>query len=141
LHPQLAPAGTQLLTIGTPCPKDPNIDFQPWIAQLKDNINRVFPNVNIFDKAMWVEVTTPKDISKWTGRFDGGAIGLAQTPEQTGENRPSAISPINGLYYVGADVLGRGIGTELAADSALKVTSHLREKLELEKIEKIINII
>lgn len=127
LDPDLAPAGIQLLTIGTPCPNDPNIDFQPWITQLKDNINRVFPN--IFDKAMWVEITTPKDISNWTGRFGGGAIGLAQTPEQTGENRPSAISPIKGLYYVGADVQARGIGTELAADSAIKLVSYIKDNI------------
>jgi len=124
LDPQLAPSGTQLITVGTPCPENPNTDFEPWIARLKENLNEIFPN--IFDKALWTEATTPKDIANWTGRFSGSAIGLAQTPEQAGENRPKAISPIKGLYYVGADVQGRGIGTELAADSALKLISHLR---------------
>ncbi len=125
LDPQLAPPETQLITVGTPCPNNPNTDFEPWIARIKENINNYFPD--IFEKALWTEVTTPKDISIWTGRFDGGAIGLAQTPDQTGENRPKAISPIKGLYYVGADVQGRGIGTELAADSALRLISHLIE--------------
>lgn len=129
LDPNLAPKGIQLLTIGTPCPNDPNTNFQPWIMQLKDNVNRVFPNV--VDKAMWVEITTPKDISNWTGRLSGGAIGLAQIPEQTGENRPSAISPIKGLYYVGADVQARGIGTELAADSAIKLASYIKDNIKI----------
>lgn len=123
LDPKLAPPGHQLLTIGTPCPEDPNINFHPWITLLRNKIEEVFPN--IFDKALWVEVTTPKDVANWTGSFKGSTIGLAQTPDQAGGNRPSAISPIKGLYYVGADVRGRGIGTELAVDSALKLSSHL----------------
>ena len=123
LDPQLAPPGHQLLTIGTPCPPDPNINFHPWIALLRNKIKEVFPN--ILDKASWVEVTTPKEVANWTGRFKGSAIGLGQTPDQTGGNRSSAMSPIKGLYYVGADARGRGIGTELAVDSALKLTSHL----------------
>jgi phytoene dehydrogenase-like protein len=127
LDPQLAPSGKQLITVGTPCPMDPNTDFQPWISSLKESINEVFPG--IIENALWIEVTTPKDIANWLGKTSGCAIGLAQTPDQVGENRFSAISPVEGLYYVGADVKGRGIGTELAADSALKLSSQLIEKL------------
>ncbi len=128
LDPKMAPNGMQLITIGTPCPSDPNINFQPWILQLKECVNEIFPSM--FEKASWIEVTTPKDIVAWTGRFTGSAIGLAQSPEQAGENRPKAKSPIKGLYYVGADVEGRGIGTELAVDSALKLSSHLVRSLK-----------
>jgi len=131
LDPQLAPSGMQLITVGTPCPMDPNTDFQPWISSLKESINEVFPG--IIEKAQWIEVTTPKDIANWLGKVSGCAIGLAQTPDQVGEKRPSAKSPIEGLYYVGADVQGRGIGTELAADSALKVSSQLIKNLKAPK--------
>ena len=96
LDSKLSPRGTQLIIIGTPCPKEPNIDYQPWINRLKEVVIKTFPN--IFEKATLVEVTTPKDIANWKGRFSGGAIGLAQTPYCTGKNRPSNISPIEGLY-------------------------------------------
>jgi phytoene dehydrogenase-like protein len=39
-----------------------------------------------------------------------------------GRNRPDPRMPVGGLYLVGADAGGRGIGTEMAGDSALKVS-------------------
>jgi len=124
LDPQMAPNGSQLLIFGTPCSENPNINYNPWIKRLKENICELFPN--IFDEALWFDITTPNDIANWIGKVNGCAIGLAQSPNQSGDNRPESASPIEGLYYVGADVRGRGIGTELASDSALRLAECLK---------------
>ena len=41
------------------------------------------------------------------------------------ERRPSPATPVEGLYLVGADVGKDNIGTELAAESALRLTEML----------------
>lgn len=51
----------------------------------------------------------------------GECIGLAQVIGQCGRSKPSARSPIKGLYFVGCDAGGRGIGTTQAVDSGFNV--------------------
>jgi phytoene dehydrogenase-like protein len=51
----------------------------------------------------------------------GECIGLAQIIGQCGKNKPSPVAPIQGLFYVGVDAGGDGMGTHQAVDSAAKV--------------------
>jgi len=49
-------------------------------------------------------------------------VGLAVTVGYCGKNKPSARSPISGLFYVGHDAGGRAfIGTHQAVSSGLRV--------------------
>jgi hypothetical protein len=52
--------------------------------------------------------------------------GKTYTYGQTGKDRPSIETPIDGLYLVGSDVGRDNIGTELAAQSALQLADMLR---------------
>ena len=54
------------------------------------------------------------------GRGRGEAIGMAQRHDQDGDKRFSPRTPVKGLYIVGADTGSFGIGTELAAQSAME---------------------
>ena len=51
----------------------------------------------------------------------GEAYGVANAIGQAGKQRPSPISPIQNLYYVGNDAGGFGLGTQQAVDSAVRV--------------------
>lgn len=51
----------------------------------------------------------------------GECIGLGQMIGQCGRSRPDIRSPVRGLYFVGADAGGRGIGTTMAVDSGYQV--------------------
>jgi len=62
------------------------------------------------------------------GRGAGEVIGLAQSYNQIGKNKPHPQTPVEGLYLVGCDAGGRGVGTEQAADSALKVTNLIKTR-------------
>jgi phytoene dehydrogenase-like protein len=55
----------------------------------------------------------------------GNIIGVGQTVKQIHERRPSQVTPIKGLYIVGAEAGGHGIGTELAANSAMELSEIL----------------
>jgi hypothetical protein len=62
----------------------------------------------------------------WLGKQYGPAISTAQTPDQVGpKNRPSVATPVRGLYLAGDGAGGRGIGTELAADSAMECAERI----------------
>jgi prolycopene isomerase len=72
------------------------------------------------DHILWYDTFTATDLEMRIGKSGGHAITTAQTPDQVGENRPSIESPIKGLYFAGDCAGGRGIGTELAAQSGIE---------------------
>lgn len=85
-----------------------------------ERVFELFPDV---EKHLIEKLTArPEDISRASGRTGlGDAIGLAQIPGQVGRNKPSPVTPVEGLYMVGCDAGARGIGTEQAAASAERV--------------------
>jgi len=53
----------------------------------------------------------------------GECIGLGQTLGQGGSQKPSIKGPIQGLFYVGCDAGGIGVGTQQATDSGINVAN------------------
>ena len=51
----------------------------------------------------------------------GETIGLCQSVGQCGPSKPSIKAPIRGLYFVGADAGGTGVGTHQAIESGMNV--------------------
>jgi prolycopene isomerase len=51
----------------------------------------------------------------------GECIGLGQLIGQCGRSKPDCRAPLPGLYFVGCDAGGRGIGTTQAVDSGFNV--------------------
>jgi phytoene dehydrogenase-like protein len=76
---------------------------------------------------MWYRTDTPDLVEQYAGE-EGNIIGVGQTVDQIHERRPSQITPIKGLYIVGAEAGGHGIGTELAVSSALELQFILQKK-------------
>ena len=131
LDPSLAPPGKQVLSVISGAPMSSNgykeTDWDQVAAKLKKQVEDFFPG--IAENTLFCDVSTPKDISKSTGRAFGDAIGVSQTIDQVGVLRPSKVSPIKGLYYVGADV-GRGnVASELASESAIALYRRFKKKL------------
>jgi phytoene dehydrogenase-like protein len=60
----------------------------------------------------------------------GETIGLAQKVGQCGDTKPDIASPIEGLYFVGADAGAPGVGTQMAILSGVKVADTVYEKLK-----------
>lgn len=119
MDPNLAPAGKQLLIIGTSAPPFVK-NWKRWADIYYQDILTFYPELE--NLAEFVDITTPADIEKYLGKEGGPVEGTALTPAQSGERRISSELPIADLYVVG-DTAGtntHGVGTMLAADSALK---------------------
>ena len=68
---------------------------------------------------MWTHTMIPDDLKNMFGE-DGAAIGIAQMVGQVGDKRPKINTPIEGLYIVGGEAGGSGVGIELCVNSAIE---------------------
>jgi len=119
--PELAPKGKHLLLVGTIVPASPEANdvAERVLDRVEAKMKDIVPG--LYDHVLWKHRTNLDYIGAMGGRGGGEAIGLAQRFDQVGKSKPAARMPVQGLYLVGCDAGGRGIGTEQAADSALKV--------------------
>ena len=123
----LVPPGKDVLMVGVPAPRSlEKSGLGEEILDRAEEISKgIFPEI-----AGCIEdiqrINTP-DVSRVSGRSTGECIGLAQEVGQCGTNRPAPALPLPGLYVVGSDAGGRGIGTECAAESALYLYNLLKD--------------
>jgi len=119
--PRLAPPGKQFVTMCTGVPvttaklEDPP---EAWEKAMMKTLREAVPGIE--RHILWKEVVGAQAIESWTGKPGGPAISTAQVPGQVAGERPGIRSPIPGFYFAGDGAGGRGIGTELAAQSALE---------------------
>jgi prolycopene isomerase len=128
---KLSPKGKQLIIIGTSVPPLHRVkDWNKWMDAYYDDILEFFPKLET--NAQFVDRTTPKDVIYYTGKASGAVEGTALTPEQSGKSRISSELPIENLYVVGdtAGINTHGVGTQLAADSAIKLSKLIIERYQ-----------
>jgi phytoene dehydrogenase-like protein len=128
MDPSSIPDGKQLIiaaTPGPPIPGDPRAT--ELIDRLEERFYALVPGMK--DHVIWKAAVRPEHISAATGRRRiGDSVGIAQTPGQVGMNKPSPVTPVEGLYLVGMDAGARGIGTWQAAASAELVAELVKER-------------
>ncbi len=130
----LAPEGKQLVYACMSCLPDPKIDIEPYLTYVKSRVKQLYPE--ILDHVERTESFGPATVpSVGTDSFlpgqGGESYGLALSVGQTGKKQPKGDSPIEGLFHVGCDAGGSGLGTHQAVDSALNVI-----KLVIKKVNK-----
>jgi phytoene dehydrogenase-like protein len=119
----LAPPGHQLIMIGVATSN--NVDQEERSQKMLDIAEEkyfsFFPEAekNIISKSR----ITNKDTNRITRKGTGECIGLAQIPGQVGSSKPHPKMPIGGLWAVGCDAGGRGVGTEQGTASGMLVAS------------------
>jgi phytoene dehydrogenase-like protein len=119
--PSLAPPGHQLLTVCAVAPtsdvalKDP---APAWEEAMMRTIRRVVPGLD--EHTLFVDRLSVDFIEKWIGKEFGPAVSTGQTPDQVGAKRPPVFTPVRGLYLAGCNAGATGVGTELAAASAME---------------------
>ena len=120
--PNLAPPGCQSIFFGTGCLGDqPKSYYDEWGERCYESFLKVFPKAD--KHLIFKKMDSPLLVDAYAGET-GNVIGVAQTVDQIYERRPSQVSPIKGLYIVGAEAGGHGIGAELAANSAMELDDY-----------------
>ncbi len=126
--PDMAPPGKQVLVFGTNCSPDTRDDtmLKALNKRMEEQMAEVFPEV-----VPAIEHKTyagPRDVAALSRDEalpgSGGEFNLAISIGQTGRYKPSARSPIPGLYYVGMDAgsTRRLLGSNGPVDSGINVS-------------------
>ena len=104
-------------------------DMRPWWDKCEEIMFKAFPDLpNHIGRT---EYYSSRDVSALTRdrvlpNQGGECIGLAQVVGQGGLQKPSIKAPIQGLFYVGCDAGGYGVGTQQAVDSGINVAETVR---------------
>lgn len=136
--PELGPPGKQLLTVCSVAPttdvelKDPP---EKWIESMLEALRELVPGLD--KHIIWIDRFTTKFVERWSGKMFGPAISTGQTPEQVGALRPPVKTTIKGLYFAGDCAGGRGIGTELATQSAIECFNTIINDLKFGFLENV----
>jgi prolycopene isomerase len=125
--PSAAPEGKQLLMTGSFCPASPDLDaeeIRAWADAGEQILFGAFPEIEGLIESK--QLYTTRSVSNATRDSavpgaGGETIGLAQIVGQCGVNKPSIRAPIAGLFYVGCDAGGTGVGTQQAIESGMNV--------------------
>lgn len=124
LYKNMAPAGKQVIYAVMSCTPDTKQDLTPYLEYIEARTRKLCPK--LYDHIERTEIMTPGSVvgvgndMMFEGQ-GGESYGTAISVGQAGPDRPSAKSPVEGLYYVGNDVEGSGLGTHLAVESGFKV--------------------
>jgi prolycopene isomerase len=125
--PTAAPEGKQVVLTGSFCPPSPHMssaEIAAWATAGEEILFKAFPGLPeaIEDQ----EIYTPRDVSNLTREsvlpgHGGETIGLGQVVGQCGPDKPSIEAPLDGLFFVGCDAGGTGVGTQQAIESGMNV--------------------
>lgn len=125
--PEMGPPGKQLVLTGTPCSSDPSDkSIQALWKKTDQQMLEIFPEIGPAIESRG-PYAGPAQVSSFSrdqvlpGQ-GGEACGIGVTIGQCGKHKPSAKSPIPGLFYVGFDAGSTAfMGSQQAVDSGLKV--------------------
>ncbi len=125
--PHAAPEGKQMVMTGYWCPADPKMtekEKKAWKDIGEKVMLDAYPDLEKHIESK--ESYTPTHVCNLTrdqvlpGQ-GGECIGLGQWMGQCARTKPSVKAPVRGLFFVGCDAGGYGVGTQQAVDSAINV--------------------
>lgn len=126
LYPGMAPEGRQVIYAVGSCLPDPHVDPQPYLEYIEKGVRKLAPDLYEPGVITRTEIMTPALVPSvgndaiFPGQ-GGEAYGIANSLGQAGPDRPKGDTPLRGLYLVGNDTEGFGLGTHQAVDSGFKV--------------------
>jgi phytoene dehydrogenase-like protein len=137
LDPSLAPNGRHILKIMVVVPYQYGDEWgkqspgkrqqvkEEFCQQILQQLeSKLIPDLR--NHLLFYEAATPLTLERYTGNEQGAMYGLASTPEQIGNAKPSQSSPIPGLFRVGHytrpshGIVGASLSGLFAARAILK---------------------
>jgi phytoene dehydrogenase-like protein len=120
---ELRPGQARPSVLGPGAKRRVGCDDAAFKQSLLDALAALVPGC--LDQALFVDTMGTEALAAWIGKSGGPAVSTGQTPAQSGRRRPPVRTPLAGLYVCGDAAGGRGIGTELAAASAMECVDAL----------------
>lgn len=115
--PEVAPNGMQLINFSSPIPLNvPRVILDELQDAMMATAEKYVPGLR--DHIVWSEYTDRLELNRLVGEH-GVGIGVGQYHDQVAEKRPSSKTSVEGLYIVGGEAGGTGVGIELCINSAL----------------------
>ena len=116
---KIAPEGKQLVCIagGAGSKRMTNEMKKELTEAVLNTAEKIIPGLR--QHTMWVSTMTSDDLDNMFNE-EGSGLGIAQMVGQVGDKRPKIKTPIDGLYIVGAEAGGTGVGIELCINSAME---------------------
>ncbi|MBW1683620.1 MAG: NAD(P)/FAD-dependent oxidoreductase [Deltaproteobacteria bacterium] len=129
-----APEGKQIVLASVWGPADGRATdehMKPWWQKCDEIMFQAFPDLPKHIERK--EYYSVRDVSKLTRdcvlpNQGGECIGLGQVVGQGGRKKPSVSAPIRGLFFVGCDAGGYGVGTQQATESGLNVANEVERR-------------
>jgi phytoene dehydrogenase-like protein len=124
LYPNMSPHGKQVAYVCMSCLADPKADIRPYLDYVEERAKKIVPE--LFDHIERREIMAPAHVPAVGNDIilegqGGEAYGIALSVGQSGDKQPKGDTSIKGLYIVGNDSAGSGLGTHQAVDSGFKV--------------------
>ncbi|MEG2934323.1 MAG: NAD(P)/FAD-dependent oxidoreductase [Gordonibacter sp.] len=115
--PATAPEGKQLVMLASPVEFMNDSFAEKYMEKMIDTAEGYIPGLR--EHAIFIDKSLPSQIAASVGE-GGSVIGVAQKPGQVGSDRPKIKTPLDGLFLVGGEVEGSGVGVELVVGTAMK---------------------
>jgi prolycopene isomerase len=137
IHPGISPDGKQIIYACMSCHPDPQQDVEPYLDYIEKELKGIVPELfldGIIERKeiMGLEMVSKLGTDSIFPGQGGESYGIANSIGQTGPTQPKCETPIKGLYIVGNDAGGFGVGTHQAVDSGYTVFNLLRSPSKLE---------
>jgi len=126
LYPNMSPEGKQVVYAVVSCVPDTNVDPAPYLEYIEKGVRKVVPELLEPGVIERTEIMTTGIVpgvgndAIFPGQ-GGESYGIANTLGQAGADRPKGDTPVKGLYIVGNDAAGFGLGTHQAVDSGFNI--------------------
>jgi prolycopene isomerase len=135
VYPTISPEGKQTIYAVMSCHPDPEQDLAPYLEYIEGKLKILFPKhfeegVIERKEVMGLKEVSALGVDKIFDGQGGESYGIANSIGQSDDDRPSWSLPISGLYCVGNDTEGFGVGTHRAVESGFKAF----EKITGEKL-------
>jgi phytoene dehydrogenase-like protein len=126
LYPNMAPENRQVIYAVVSCLPDLHVDPQPYLDYIEKGARKMAPELYEPGVITHTEIMTTAIVPGVGNdaifpRQGGESYGIANSLGQAGPHRPKGDTPLGGLYIVGNDTEGFGLGTHQAVDSGFKV--------------------
>jgi prolycopene isomerase len=134
VYPKISPDGKkQVIYAVMSAHPDQNQNIEPYLDYIDSKMRILFPKLfedGIIERKeiMGLKEVSALGVDAVGGAFGGESYGIANSIGQSDNDRPTCNLPIAGLYCVGNDTEGFGVGTHRATESGFKTYEKITGK-------------